>query len=457
VSAVAISALLLLTIGTGAAAPSTGPVVATLSVLTSKIGTLPPGFWGADVRPNYAMNSSTLLAYNATPLTTLRWPGGGDGDEYNYTANRLYNDNGTSFSPPTNESEFIQFCRDVHCQAILELPGEIDDPSTAAYYVEYTLRTFHFTPAYWEIGNEPAQWTHEGIPWASWNTSQARNATPGTYAQLAHAYIAAIRTVAPTASFIGLPGVGTGGYDEAVWIRATVALNGPNLSAVSIHVYPAGGSVTGGLPTEASFLADLGGHGALPYRIPIDRAAIRNGCPSCKQIRLLVTELGSGTQGGSYARYMAGFADTLFLAAEGVQGVTLSMPVLAVYAWQSTYNGSLLTPTGAVTNSYALYTTFFEHLDPAVLNTSLTHTPGNVFAVATRNVTGTGYALLVVNANLTAAVQFGLVGSGFPVLGAGSEYTWTALHKGPNSSSWALVPPLTWTLPPSSILLLSIA
>lgn len=453
VVACAIPLLLVLSNPLTAAAPTGAPVLATLSVQDARIGSLPVGFWGADVRPYYALDASTQVLLNGTPITTLRWPGGATGDEYNYTANRLYYNDGSYYTPPTNESDFIAFCRSVGCRAILQLPGEIDQPATAAYYVDYTVHTLHFTPEYWEIGNEPALWTHFGVPWSNWTTTQSLNATPTSYAELVHAYIAAIRAVVPSASFVGLSGVGTGGYGEAGWIRETVAVNGPNLSAVAIHVYPAGGTDLGNNLTASSFLGTLSGNGALPHRVPSDRLAILAGCPSCGRIRLLVTELGSGTAGGPYERFMSGFPDMVYLAAEIAQAIPLGLPNVDVFAWQSTYNGSVLNANGSLSRTYGLYQTFFEQMPPVVITANLSGAPGGVYVAATRDTANSTYALLVVNANTTSGLQFSLPASGFPLSGSGSDWTWqSGTGAGPRSTSWT-TPPRSWTVPSESVLL----
>src|SRR4029077_6850449 len=110
-------------------------------------------------------------------------------------------------------------------------PAEIDSPSTAAYDVAYTEQVLQFRPAYWEIGNEPAIWTHFQLPWSEWAPAQNLNATPVQFAQVVQRYVTAIHAVDPSAAIIGLGGVGTGAYGETPWITSTVRLNGPNLSA----------------------------------------------------------------------------------------------------------------------------------------------------------------------------------------------------------------------------------
>ncbi len=258
--------------------------------------------------------------------------------------------------------------------------------------------------------------------------------------------------------FVGLSGVGTGGYNEATWIRATVALNGPNISAVAIHVYPAGGSTATGNQTPTTFLSTLAGNGALPTRIPTDRAAILAACPSCGPIRLMVSELGSGTQGGPYTRLMGGYVDMIYLAAEVAQAISLGIANVDVFAWQSVYNGSLLTANGTASRTYALYTTFFDHLEPVVLNATLSGAPGNVFLSVSRDTANSTYSLLVVDANTTGSVQFTLPTTGLPLLGSGTAWWWQPGGTyGSQSTSWASALPRTWTVVPESVLLLQIA
>lgn len=431
-------------------------VASTLTVRNSTVAVLGGAFWGADVRPYYALGPAEGAAFNATPLVFLRWPGGTIADQYNYTANRIYGDGGAYYTPPTNESQFIAWCRSVSCGAIFQLPAEIDSPSTAAYYVAYTERTLRFAPSYWEIGNEPAQWTHFGYGWANWTAAQNVNATPGTYAQLVHSYIAAIHAVDPRARFVGLPGVGTGAYNENVWIQATVTTNGPNLSAVGIHVYPAGGSTVPGNVTAAAFTQTLLGKASLTHRIPIDEAAIRSACPKCPPIGIFVTELGSGTQGGPYSGLMGRFADVPYLTAEVAQAMLEGVPNLDLFAFESSYNGSILNATGAPTEIYTLYSQLLDHLDPIVLNASLVGAPTNFYLVAARNASSTSYSLLMVNANVSATTTVNLLTAGLPLVSSGQYWSWNGTTKAPATGSWALLTPQLWTIPPRSVLVVQI-
>ncbi|MCI4361129.1 MAG: hypothetical protein L3J91_05450, partial [Thermoplasmata archaeon] len=428
--------------------PSLAPV---LTVTSGVNWTIPASFWGADVRVYYPLGSAQASAVNATPIQFVRWPGGAVADEYNYTANLVYSNGGSSYAPPSNESLFVAWCRTVGCHAILQLPAEIDSPATAASYVAYTVGTLHFRPAYWEIGNEPAQWSHFGTPWTHWSPAQNTNATPGTYASVVQSYVRAIRGVDPTAHIIGLPGVGTGGYNEDIWIQATVRLNGPNLSAVAIHVYPAGGSSTS--PTLGAFFGTLDGSGSLLARIPRDRAAILSGCSTCTGIQLLVTELGTGTAGGPFSAIMAGFSSVPFIAAEIAQAIQLQVPNVDLFAFQSSYSSSLLNTTGVPTGMDRLYSQVFSQLQSRTLNFSLSRTVPDVYVVPTVNAARTTYTLLVVNANTSLPIRLSVAGLGFPLLNAGSDWLWSGGSFAPIVTSWLTgLGPTGFSLPPRTVL-----
>ncbi len=432
-------------------------LVPLLTVSNTTTWTMSGSFWGADVRVYYPLGSTQADTFNATPIEYARWPGGAVADAYNYTANLIYAVGGVSYSPPSDEGQFVAWCRLVGCHAILQLPAEINDPATAAYYVQYTLTTLHFRPAYWEIGNEPALWSHYGFPWSKWLGSQNVNATPGSYAATVQAYALAIRAVDPTARIIGLPGVGTGGYNEDTWIRATVRLNGPNLSAVAIHVYPAAG-INGTAPvTLSTFFGSLEGKSSLPYRIPRDRSAILSACGTCTRIAVFVTELGSGTSGGPFASYMSGFPAVPFTAAQVAQAISDQVPNVDLFALQSNYSGSLLDSSGAASPVGLLYSQLLIHLQPVVLNYTLSATPAHFYVVPARSSAGTSYSLLAVNANASHAVRIVFGGSAFPINDAGTYWSWNGTSPSPVSASWTFGhAPASFLLPPRSVLVIQV-
>lgn len=436
----------------GAPVPPTRPVGGAGTTLTFGVAasnpSISPAFWGANLRPYYALTGTQGQAYAAAHLSFVRWPGGAIADRFNVTANLIYADNGTAYAPPASASAFVAWCRSVGCQAIVGLPGEIDDASTAAYYVAYYQHALGFTPAYYEIGNEPAVWTHFGVPWSSWNESQATNATPTGYADLVHRYIAAIRSVDPTARFIGLPGLGTGAWGETTWIRATVHANAANLSAVALHVYP-GGAATGTNASLAQFYATLGSNSAISVRVPQDRAAIAAACGGCS-IAIFASELGSGTQGGPFDTWMNGFEVVPYLAQEFVQAITLNLSNVDLFAFQSSYGGSLLSPTGTSTFATTLYDEMLARLLPTLVPSGLSVPLSGLSAVVTRNAGATSFAVLLVNTNTTANATV-VLNAANQTLVAGSSWSWNRSLGAPRLLAWTGATPPRVRLAPASV------
>lgn len=412
---------------------------------------LASSFLGADVRPFAALGPGLAADYRATPLAFVRWPGGAVADQLNLTSNVIYHDNGTRYVPPGSLAQFAAWCGSVGCRAIVQLPGEIDSPATAAFEVNYIENVVGFRPAYYEIGDEPALWTHFGYPWSEWNTSQHVNATALGYARVVQAYTLAIHRVDPAARIVGLPGVGTGAYGEVSWIHATVRVNGPNLSAVAIHVYPAGPGPDGSA-SLAQFYGSLGGGGSLASRVPADRAAILAACPTCTQISLLVTELGEGTGGGGYDAFMAGPANVAYVTAELLQGLQLNVTNLDLFALEAAYPGSLFLADLAPTPTGGLFEGLRGQIGTDVLALSgVAAAPGFYLAVTHTPGSSTS-SLLVANANATVSRPVELAGSGFP-LGRGYVLAWNGTGAVPANVSYSGSVPTSYVVPPGGVLL----
>ncbi len=429
-----------------------GTLVGKVSVsLSGPRSPLSPAFWGADVRVYNAVGSTQAGLWNATPLGYVRWPGGAVADGYNFSANVITNGGGGTFNPPQDEKMFVSWCRTVHCQAILQVPAEINDPATAAYYVAYTERTLGFHPAYWEIGNEPGLWKHFGVPWAHWGTIPGQPITPAAYAQVVHSYINSMKAVDPTLRFVGLPGTGLGGSGETTWLTDTVQLNGRNLSAVAIHVYSAGrGPATGA--TLSGFLGSLYGKGSLGHRIPLDRQAVAQACPKCGPIPIIVTEFGSGISGGTYDAYMASYPQAPYIAASLVQGITLNVTNIDLFSFQGAYPGSLLDGSGAPHPLYWLYADVLSNFGSTVVPAPNTFGSEGVFSAAALDASAQHAVLFVVNANATHPIAFDL--SGMPLNGSGTVWSWNASTSTPVVRTVAGPLPTTWTVPAAGLLML---
>lgn len=459
---VVLVALLLLSVrftATPAASPRQAPraesavpeVSSALSINLAASYPLSPAFWGVDLRPYSSIGAPQATEWSTTPLNYVVFPGGAIGDRYNFTSNIITNLDGSTYIPPSSLAQFVSWCKTVGCHAILQVPGEIDSPGTAASYVEYTENTLHFHPDYWEIGNEPALWQHFGIPWSQWTLSANSKVTPEQYAQVVHSYIAAMREVDPTIPVTGLPGLGSGGSGEATWISDSVALNGPNLSAVAIHVYAAGPGPNN--PTLPGFYGSLQSQGNLPTRIVADRAAIREACPACGNIPILVTELGSAITGGPYDPYLDGFPNVPFIAAEIVQGIEVNASNLDVYAFESSYGGSLFSGSGP-NFDYWLYADLLSQFGTYVAPTTVPSSPVGFYAATTTNAVHSFESLFLVNTNVSTAANVGLATAGFPAGTSTQVWTWNRSTNAPVERSWPNGAPASWAVPPMSVALL---
>jgi alpha-L-arabinofuranosidase len=219
-------------------------VAASLGGLNGSSVALDTGFLGVNLRADSAFSDASTSALNSTAVRMVRFPGGGLADRFDPLGQgdrgTIYNDSGATEVAGTSLDEFVRWCQSTACESILTLPAEIDNTSEVRAIVSYTETQLGFRPTYWEVGNEPARWEHFGIPWADWNISQTSTPTPAQFAAVVNGYVQAIRTIDPTTGIIGLGGLGRASSGQSAWISSVVGENGPNLSAIAIHVYPAG-------------------------------------------------------------------------------------------------------------------------------------------------------------------------------------------------------------------------
>ncbi len=446
-------------LGTGGALSLSDPPTVSYSESGGPIA-LSSAFWGVDGNGELAVGSSLTPYLNATPADYVVWPSGDLGDRENVLTDVLWSSDGTNVTIfDTSEAQFASWCEQIGCHAILQVPGEIDNATFAAEVVNYTLNTLHFTPAYWEIGNEPAGWMHWKEPWTQWRASDNNTTTPMEYAEEVSAYIAAMQAIDPSLPIVGLPGVGTGVSNETTWLSATVSVNGPNLAAVAVHVYPAGSAPSNDV-SLAEFNSHLVGKSTLATRIPADEAAVEAACPSCS-IPILVTEFNSGTNSSTasyhgYETFLAGFANVPFIAAEVVQALNLSLRNLDYYVFQSnTFPGAWLSTTDATTPTYTLYSTLFARLGDYVQRIQPTGSvPAGFYAADTENAGGTVHTILIANANTSTAVTLSLDGLGLPIDAPATFWSWNNTSAAPAETAWRTGAPATVTVAAESVALI---
>ncbi len=411
---------------------------------------LPPNLLGVDLRADFSIAGAQGSIVAAAGVETVRWPGGALSDRLDPLADNgsglIYGNSGEPYPPATTMAAFVSWCQPIHCAAIITLPGEINDPAFAALEVNAFVHNFSFEPAYWEIGNEPGLWNHYGIAWADWAPNQTAPPTPPEYAAEVGQYISAIRTIDPHTPIIGLPGIGTGVADEPAWIESTVAANGPNISAVAIHVYPVGTSQENGSLT--GFYATLSGPEGLPVRVAADEAAVTAVCSTC-HIPILVDEISVGPS--SPGSPNTGFPWIPYESAEIVQSIDLNVSTALFWVSQGTYPASWLSPSGSTQPIYSLFSTLFSSLPPIRLATSVSSTVGSLYAAVLGSSPEAPSLLAVVNANASWSVSVNL-SSAIPVEAPATLWTWSNGSSDPVSHSGSAGVASTWVLPPGSLL-----
>jgi hypothetical protein len=423
-------------------------VTAPLQVSPTSTGTLAGDFLGVNVRADDTLGTSEAAAINQTSARLLRWPGGALSDRYDPLGaagmGLIYNDSGAASAAESSLSGFVSWCRWVGCHAIVTLPVEIDNSSYAAALARYTVTTLGFTPAYWELGNEPARWSHFGVPWKSWTGAQNLTATPTAYAQAAGSYITAVRGVDPSARFLAPGGVGFGGATETSWVGTVVQKLGRELAGLSMHVYPAGNANLFG--STAQFFDTLGGPGGLPSRVAAVRSAASQACGSCA-LSIVVDEFGAQT--GAPVGGISGFPLVPYLGAEALQALQSNVNATAFWLFQSGYPAAWFAPDGTSRPTYALYSVIFASLPSLILPTHLVFSGSGLFAQAFAANGSTRFSLLVVNANATVGVSLNLTPLIAP--GGASRIFWDGTTSAPTATTFGNGSIAPDRLPPVSI------
>ncbi|MCI4372236.1 MAG: hypothetical protein L3K02_01110 [Thermoplasmata archaeon] len=427
----------------------------TVTIQNRTVGNLSQ-FWGLGLDANTPFGTASAEV-QGSPVSYYEWPAGKIADSFNMTNGELWT-YGYGSPEGTNESQFVQWCQSISCHAILAVPGEINDSAAAAYDVAFTEQTLGFYPSYWQVGNEPSGWMHFNIPWTAWKTTDTSIVNPASYAEVVQNYSVAMRAVDPHLHLLGLPGVGAGPAPDTPWITATVHLNGPNLSAVAIHDYPAERGPM--RPTLSGFFKTLLGSTAIAPRVVTDEAAVKSACPTCSPISLFVDEFNAGTgTTGTWQPYMQTYPEVPYVAAELVSMMQSNVSNADLYNLRSAYNGSLYNASGVAFPLDSLYAKILPHVDPTTLQTNVTGTANGVFADVSESGPSNSITLLAVNTNTTLTVRLNLKGSVFPA--EGSFTTWRANNStsSPNGTfqeSSGFGATSSWLLPPLGVLLVSV-
>ena len=416
-------------------------------------------FWGTTVSAHPPLFANLSSIVRATPASYVVWPGANEGDDYDYQTGLIWSQANTAVPANTTEAEFAAWCLATGCRAIVEVPGVIDDPAFAKAEVNYTEGRLGLHPAFWEIGNEPGFWQHWNQSWGNW-TTKVPGPTAMQYAEEVRNYTLAMREADPTLRLIGLPAVGRtgpgGGAD--VWIDDILRLDGPNLSAIAVHIYPDLNLRLSTLPQYFSTLTS-GNSASIPSRVPKIRAEIaaaaaaNPGC-SCGSLPLLFTELGSAITGHpDGSAYAEQFPGALYIAAELTQAMDFNVTNVDAYATVLNTVNSWFNTSGQFRPEYTLYSTILPHLGPYAYRVNLTDPEGDVYAIATSNASDGGVEdLMVVNTDTVSSVSFApeLPGG---LDGATETWSWVNSTTPAPVATYSAALPANYTLLPQSIAL----
>jgi hypothetical protein len=432
-----------------------GPVTNANLTLTGPVASPPSTFWSVALQTTCARciltNGAVGSFLNQTPFTWFRY--GAGSDSCDPRTNLAYNNDGVaSVGCAFNLSALKAWCdaRTTPCHVILGLPGENNNSALDAAIAAWIVNVVGLQPDYWSIGNEPTQWTHYGLPWSAWRTSDDRVPTALAYAWDVHAAIAAVRAVDPAARFIGIQAAC---YCNSALLTEVAAVDGSEVNAFAYHLYPAPSVTTN--ETIASYLSPLAGPGNISSSYASVRSEILTGCPTCGALPIFIDEYNAGP-GWSPAPLDGSYANALFLGASVAQALTANISQLTPFNLQ---NGSdtglgysMLNRTGAPGPTGLLFSQVLSHLAfGTVLGERLATAIGGIWSVATA---GSGLeSLLLVNSNATESLILGT--ASLPGLaGAGTQYLW---DEGMSAPAMLSTPGATdFVVPPLSLLLVDV-
>ncbi len=412
----------------------------------------PGSFWSVDAQTSCATclsSSPSVTGFLAsTPFTWVRY--GQSIDSCNISAGRLYSASGSvSSGCGFDVASLKTWCASTtpRCHAIIALPGENNNSGEDAAIARWIVQTVGFQPAYWSIGNEPTGWTHYGIPWTSWRSTDHSAASPLAYAFDVKSAIAAVSGVDPGARFIGIEAACS---CNTAWFQDVARVDGAVIAAIAFHNYPSSGTTR---ETLSQFYAPLASSHNVTSSVATVRSAIRGSCASCATMPLFVNEYNAGP-GWAPSNFGGTYANAVFLAASVVQALLGNVTQLTIFNLQSRSSGnygfSLMDSKGTVGPAGTLFSGLLRHLATGVAYSERI-SPGaaNAWVVLTGN--ASTESLLVVNANPARGLSLTLPSGLLPGLFA-TVYRWGPAMSTPTSSGG--LAPLTWSIPAQGILLI---
>jgi hypothetical protein len=405
----------------------------------------------AEFGPVSPSSSLTTLVDNTT-INVLRF--GDDMDATNLAAGISYNASGVAVPSLINVVSDWNFCESLtpKCVYIAELPGETNSTADVLSAMNY-LHAHGISAAYYEIGNEPEMWSHFDEPWTSWSSSPTSVTTALQYALEVQKMIPVIRSVVPGARIIGLE---DDQCSDDAYVKDVASIDGPNISAIGCHSYPASGIDVAGAGLQQVYNTLLPGGANFATNVPSVRSAITSACPRCN-IPVWVDEFNivAGNDPADFSAYMTTYPDFVLTAGDAVLGLTVNLSQSLFFAlWPSGGYGNygMVTSSYAVRPSYDWYSYFAPNITSGQLY-SVAYTPTYAPSFATYLQSSTG-SLLVVNANATHSETVS-VSLPLSLSNGGKTIYWGNTTPAPRVTPYSSLPS-TYTLAPASVLLVDV-
>ncbi len=427
-----------------------GGVTATLTV-GSAVGThLASPFWGINTADNYSVASQLGLGtfLNSTPVTVIRLAGGDDG--YDPTTATEHE------APPSGVGKYVAvpgalvnftwfkawcYSRTPHCVWMTYLPGEENNTQAGVHVAQYFHNVLHFVPTYWEFGNEPLAWTHYGLNWSTWSTSDASPITGIGYATMVHNYIAAIAKLFPSDKF---PGLQNSCACNPTLITTLAQVDGPQLVGMAYHEYP---WVNGSSTVASQFFGALASSRSIPNTTAHMESMVAAGCATCNRIPISIGEYQAGPV-PDHSPLAANYTGAPFIAASIIQALENNVTTFTVFNIAWLFN----TSNGQIKQQGYLYQRI---LDNMTMGTDYTVSvkaggAGGAYAILVKN--GTRQSLLVVNTNVTRGLQLSIPSLIFSTGTVGSYYTYAAYNSVPVAHTSVTLPSVMGVSPEEILL-----
>ncbi len=335
------------------------------NISVSNVSLEGPGshFWAVSVEGgNPDPNTASFKGFlNASPFTVLRY-GATWVDEENWSRGCLYSGTSTCEPVQNNVTDYAHLClSSPRYYCILGVPAEINNVSTMAYEVEWLQRTTGWEPNCWAIGNEPAVWTHFGIPWKSWQSTDKRTPTAAQFARVAENYTDTLRSIdGPGTCIIGLESNEPISNIESFTNAVTTAV--PNDTAVSFHSYPDNECTLDGVKGTTAPITQLLSPANLTLTLASynDSVAYAHGLP----VYLQEFNMGHSKTPTSCNPFVTGYTDAVFTSAVVAQALTYGVPEFTFFHFDCYTPGCLVNEsTGVPTPTYWLYTDLLSQMD----------------------------------------------------------------------------------------------